>query len=174
MLYIVEGPDRSGKTSVGKAFAERLKIPYFKPNNDGRHLHDNEYSKKMLRYCDPYMAEFCKTMRVSCVIDRHYVTEWVYSHVLGRDVDEEGVWNSDRLFADVPATILIFKRASYDGVSDSDPRLDSTTLQKLADKYEEFAARTECVSHVFVFDRFDLPAMLESVLSRMGAQPCQP
>lgn len=167
-VLILEGVDRSSKTTVGKLLAEKLRIPYFKPINDKDALKDNDLSSKMLRVCDPYMVQFLKQTRHSAVIDRHFPSEWCYSHVLGRKIDEEAVWESDRLFSEIPATILIFKRKSYEGVSDEDDaRLNEDTLEKLSKQYEEFAKRSNCRCLVFEFDRFDPLQMTKVVLKKL-------
>lgn len=166
-VFIVEGVDRSGKSTVGKLIARALQIPYFKPMNDKDALKDNDFSSKMLRICDPYVVQLLKQTNYSVVIDRHYPSEWCYSHVLGRNTDEEGIWQSDRLFSEIPATILLFKRKSYEGVSDDDPRLNQETLEKLSKQYDEFALRTKCKVHVFEFDYFEPTRMTEIVLETL-------
>lgn len=121
----------------------------------------------MLKIADPYFVEFLKQTEHSAIIDRHYESEWCYSHVLGRETDEEGIWETDRLFSEISTTILIFKRKSYEGVSDDDPRLNQETLEKLAKQYDEFATRSKCRVLVFEFDKFDPIEMAKSVLKRL-------
>jgi thymidylate kinase len=166
-VYIVEGPDRSSKSTVGKLLAEKLRIPYFKPSNDSASLIDNDFSTKMLRYCDPYVVQLLEQTKHPIVIDRHFPSEWVYSHVLGRPLDEDSVWNSDALFSKLPTTILIFKRKSYVDVSDDDPRLNESTLTHLSKKYDEFVELTRCRTLAFEFDRFDPEGMTKTVLRRL-------
>lgn len=166
-LIIVEGVDRSGKSTIGKLLAQSLQIPYFKPANDKDALKDNDRTSKMLRICDPYMVDFFKQTKFSAVIDRHFPSEWCYSHVLGRETDEEGVWESDRLFSEIPAKILIFKRKSYEGVSDDDPRLNQEMLEKLSKQYNEFSVKSKCHVITFEFDKFEPAEMTKTVLKAL-------
>jgi thymidylate kinase len=166
-VLIVTGPDRSGKSTVAKLLSEELKIPYFKYSQDKKALSGSDMTSLMLKIADPYFVEFLKQTGHSTIIDRHYESEWCYSKVLGRQTDEKGVWESDRLFSEIPATILIFKRKSYEGVSDDDPRLNQETLEKLAKQYDEFALRSKCRVLTFEFDKFEPIEMTKTVLKKL-------
>ena len=170
LVTIVEGPDKSAKSTVGNLLAEKLNIPYFKYSRDKEALSGSEMTSQMLKYADPYFCDFLKQTKMSVVIDRHYVSEWVYSEVLGRETDEAGIRRTDELFSQIPATILIFKRKSYLGVSDDDPRLDSSTLERISQKYDEFSRWSKCRVLTFEFDEFNPEQMAKTVLKRLKKQ----
>lgn len=167
-ILIVEGPDKSGKSTVGKLIAKELNIPYFKPKNDKEALNlDTDFSSKMLQYCDPYFVDMLQQTKFSLVIDRHFPSEWCYSSVMGRKTDEERIWKTDELFSKISAKILIFKRNSYAGEQDEDVRINDKVLEKLSSKYDEFAKLTKCEKFIFTFDKFDSENMKNVVLETL-------
>ena len=168
-VILCEGTDRSGKSTIGKLISEKLNISYFKYTRDKEALSGSDMTSAMLKYTDPYFCDFLKQTKASVVIDRHYPSEWTYSQILGRKTDEDGIRRTDELFSQIPATILILKRKSYVGVSDDDPRLDSSTLEKISQKYDEFAKWSKCRVLTFEFDEWNPEKMVTEILFTLEA-----
>lgn len=168
LVLLMEGTDRSGKSTIGKMVAERLQIPYFKFARDKEALSGSEMTSMMLKYADPYFCDFLKQTKTSVVIDRHYPSEWVYSHALGRSTDEERIRETDRLFSEIPTTVVIMKRKSYVGVVDDDSRLDSDRLEMISKKYSDFAKWSKCTVIELEFDSWDPDEMAHKVILSLG------
>lgn len=169
LVLVMEGTDRSGKSTIGKLVAEKLNIPYFKYSRDKEALSGSDMTSQMLKYADPYFCDFLGQTKISAVIDRHYPSEWVYSGVLGRSTDEQLIRKTDELFSKVPTTIIVMKRKSYDNVTDDDPRLDSLTLKKISQKYDEFVKWSKCRVLTFEFEEWNPEKMVTEILFMLEA-----
>ncbi len=169
LVLIMEGADRSGKSTVGKLLAEKLNIPYFKYSRDKEALTGSNMTSLMLRISDPYVVEIFKQTKQSVVIDRQYPSEWVYSQALGRETDEKGIRASDALFAEIPAIVIVLKRKSYAGVTDDDPRLGADMLESISRKYDEFAKWSKCRVLTFEFDEWNPDKMVTEILFTLEA-----
>jgi len=169
-VLIFEGPDRSGKTTVAKLVAEKLEIPYFKYAADKKALSGSDMTSLMLRIADPYLVDFLKQTGHSAIIDRQFPSEWAYAQALGRDTDFEGIRQSDELFSQIPVTIVLLKRKSYEGVTDDDPRLNSERLELIKQKYEEFVKWSKCKVLSFEFDSWDPEKMTKEIIERINRQ----
>lgn len=81
-LFIIEGPDAAGKTTLATNLADRLNANIFrctwKPNL-GK-------SAALIEYFDNVLdnAEEALTRGRHMIIDRHWPSEWVYGKVMGR------------------------------------------------------------------------------------------
>ena len=78
MIYILEGPDRCGKTTLGKAIATKLK---------GNYIHASGHKSLMPGMTAFHsgildIAEWAQKQGISTVIDRLWVSEMVYGELL--------------------------------------------------------------------------------------------
>jgi len=150
--YIVffVGPDMCGKTQIAQAVAKQVGVPYFKASSE----HDSYLSSKVskreaflnqMRYADPRVFDILKQTHYSMIFDRGYPCEYAYSAVMGRETDMTMLLHMDEMWSTINAKIVFCNRSSYDGiVDDLDSSIQSPTLAKLHEVYEEFLMWTKC------------------------------
>lgn len=142
-IIIMEGPDRCGKTEVGKAVAEYFDIPYFKVSSEGENWRKEEGFLNALRYDQTYICEFLEQTGHSCVIDRAYPSEFVYSHIFNRHTDTDLIWELDDRFAKMGTTIVVCMRRFLPEIWD-DEHVPSEKFEALHGRYELFVRNTAC------------------------------
>jgi thymidylate kinase len=145
-ILIVEGVDMTGKSHIVKRLSCDLGLPRFKAANEHEtFLKSQDRFLHHLRYSDTRLVDFLAQTGHSVIFDRHYPSEYVYSHVLGRSTDHEMLKYVDSAYSSLKTKILICYRDSYVGIRDDlDPRIDQFILEKLDVKYREFAVWTKC------------------------------
>jgi len=140
-IYIFEGPDRCGKTEMATELAKRLDIPYFKAANE-----KENWTAGLLKdslWFDYTLPQFLKATKVSCVFDRSYPSEWVYSQVFGRKTNMNMLEKTDKQFADLGAKIFIPYRTDYTGYVDDVEEVNGR-FGDIHSKYLEFEYWTNC------------------------------
>lgn len=153
IVVAVEGPDLAGKTTFIDRLRETPQMqtwPVFKPNYPSAVLvdtHGTEIERISRAWGEGQVA--MKQAGLSFILDRCYVSSYVYSLVLKRTYDLEYVKDlADRLnpwivYLSTPADLLL-QRWEYRGDRMhsrlSKPEM-STRLMALHQTYEEWAAR---------------------------------
>lgn len=81
-LYILEGPDAAGKSTLATNMADRNNGNVF------RCTYNRKLGEVIVEYFDSVLdnAEECLARGRSMVIDRHWPSEWVYGGLQGRTV----------------------------------------------------------------------------------------
>lgn len=145
-VIIFEGPDKVGKTQIAQELSRRIGVPYFKNENEAKNFLDpKSYFVDTLRYADPYFISFLKQTGHSAIIDRHYMSEWVYANVFKRETDIYALHRTDQAMADMRAVMVICYRSDYVGKKDDlfPEMIDSERLQKLHDEYLRVASTSK-------------------------------
>ena len=165
-VLIVEGPDGSGKTEIGKALSKAVNAPYFKVTSEHDFWRSNKF-KEALEFDQSYISQFLEQTGLSCTIDRAWPSEWVYSLAYERHTNERVLYEVDRRFASFGTTIILCRRRDYSHVTDE--LVENSMLQELDAIYNQFAKWTACkVVEIFV-DDFDndiekqLPWLIERI-----------
>ena len=153
-VIIFDGPDRCGKSEMSKKLSLTLGIPYFKNESEWNAFsNDKEYFSNAMKYGDDFFYRFLRDTGVSCVLDRSYPSEWVYSKVYNRKTHEDSLEWVDQLASSIGVKIIIPYRSSYEGLRDDMHDIDDKHLQKIHEKYVEFLGWTKCsVLHLCVDD----------------------
>lgn len=151
-VIVMEGPDRCGKTNIGNALAANLDIPYFKMTTEYENWRKKDGFINALRFDQTYIGQFLKQTKHSCIIDRNYASEFVYSAVFKRDTDAKVLLEVDRLFASFGTTYVLCLRRDY-SKAEEDELVPKEKLIELDQRYKEFAMWTLCrVVPIFVDD----------------------
>lgn len=141
-IIIFEGPDRCGKTEMATELAKRLDIPYFKAKNEKENWERGVLKDSL--WFDYTLPQFLKATGVSCVFDRSYPSEWVYSRVFNRATNQLMLSETDRQFADLGALIIVPYRTSYEGITD-DVTAVNGRLEEISSMYlDRFMLWTSC------------------------------
>ena len=145
-VIFLGGPDRCGKTNIGRQLSILSGIPLFKPKEEHEvYLNNKDHFVQTLRWADPRVADFVGQTGQSVIFDRGYPCEWVYSRVFGRETDERALAKLDCLWKSLGAKIIVCNRSSFRGiVDDIDPGIDEGVLMKIQAEYDNFIEWTSC------------------------------
>lgn len=138
----MEGADGVGKTSIGMGIANSLDIPYFRMSTQHEHWRKGKF-KEALEFDQTYLTELLLQTKHSMVIDRGWVSEWVYSKVYGRETNQSILERLDWEWSALGAWIVIPLRRSFEGVR-GDELVMPDKLQAIQDAYLDFIDWTEC------------------------------
>ena len=143
-IFIFGGPDRCGKTTVAKALAKMLNIPYFKPTNQQWFaMNDPGAFAKQTEWGEPKMLDFIVQTGISVVIDRGFPCDWAYSKVLERDTAWQTIYALDDEYARLGATFVVMLRDTYNNVDEEWKKMTPEVLKELDHEYRNFAAMTK-------------------------------
>ncbi len=169
-IVFMIGPDRCGKTEIGKALSKRLGVPYYKAaaertafvSNQDRFIND-------IRYSCPARLDLLKQLGAGVVYDRGYPCEWVYSRFFERQTDETAITWLDEQYAEMGAVIVICHRQKgYAGiVDDLDPNIEVHALNELHDLYWDFSKVTKCRVLKLAVDDENLDRELADIINFM-------
>lgn len=172
-IVFLVGPDRCGKTEIGKELSRQSGIPYFKASSE----HDTFLSCRVtkreaflnqMRYADPRVFDVLKQTGHSIIFDRGFPCEWVYSKVLGRETDQQIIKHMDEMWASQGSLVVICQRSTYAGISDDlDPNIDSKVLSNLHDAYAEFASWSRCQILKLSVDDENLGREVSEIMERL-------
>jgi len=142
-VFIFDGPDGCGKTTLAKRISKELNMPYHKnPYEHGEWKHPDRY-KLMLRYTDLYFLTYLKNSRNDVCLDRSWTTEWVYSQVFNRGNDFEFLHKLDDLLSSIENSVLIITtRTNLPNQEDELEGINDNWF-KIRDKYEELSSWTK-------------------------------
>ena len=164
-VIIFEGPDGVGKTEIARALEKEIRIsslfpdepwktpiPYFRMGSQHENWRKGRF-KDALEFDQTYISEFLAQTKFSVIIDRAYPSEFVYSHVYGRETNMEVLRSVDEKFASIGTVIILLLRRDYSN-SRPDEVVENSKLQALHDRYNEFADNfTKCkVIRMYVDD----------------------
>lgn len=172
MIIIFEGPDMTGKTTIAKALAEYLDIPYFKNTLQSQAFlnwkddPDDNFFLGLIKYSDPYFISYLGQSGASVVIDRAYPSEWVYSALFKRETDQRGLQQSDEGYAALGAKIVITTRSTYTQDDDLAPDiLNASKITELDTLYDDFSHWTDCDTFKLNVDDEDIDAQISRIVN---------
>lgn len=139
-IYMLEGPDGAGKSTLGDALSNITNIPYYKPSV--KKFEDRRETRLITANGGDTLANYLLQTGNSVIFDRNYPSEWVYSRVFGVMADEVAIFDLDNKYADMRAIIIYVDRFSYEGVYLPDISQQQITLIK--GWYGRFMERTRC------------------------------
>lgn len=167
-VIILDGPDGTGKTHIGKELSWVTGIPYFKNKDEHKYfLKDPVYFIHAIRYVDTYFTSYLETSGASIILDRAYPSEWVYSTALDRPTDMGILRELDDRHAALGTHIVIPHRSDYALVKD-DYDVVNDNIRKIHDLYMEFAAWTKCSCLVLNVDDEDLTREVKDIMGFMS------
>lgn len=161
-LILMCGVDNCGKTEIAKALATRLgNYQYFKVKQERIHIEkvDHEILKQSHLLQLNFFYELARQVDFNIIMDRFFPSELVYG-ALFRKIDEEKIWEFDKLFAELGTKIIILQKRD-DGLEDE--LWTKEQLIAIKAKYLEFAAKTKCQVLVLDTDSEDLEWELKEI-----------
>jgi len=166
-IILLEGTDHCGKTEIATALAKILSgYQYFKVKQE--RIHIEKIAPEILKQAHllqlNFFYEFAKQVNFSIVMDRFYPSEFVYG-TLFRKINEEKIWEFDKLFAELGTKIIILQKQN-DKLEDELWTKDQLIAIKA--KYREFAAKTRCQVLVLDTDSEDLEWELSEISKFLG------
>ena len=155
-VLILDAPDNTGKTHIGKELSRITGIPYFKNADEHKYfLKDPDYFIHAIRYVDTYFTSYLESSGASVILDRAWPSEWIYSQALGRKTDIEILRELDVRHAALGTNIIIPLRSDYSNVKD-DYAVVNDNIKKIHDLYLEFSIWTKCHCMTLNVDDEDL------------------
>lgn len=106
MLILIEGIDKSGKTTFINNFCNRLSLPFYR-KNPPMSLKAEEYHSyfKGVAYA---LTELHNLLRFNVIVDRSFISDWVYSNKESQYLDFS-IWKEwEERFTLQKDTILIY------------------------------------------------------------------
>lgn len=161
------GSDRSGKTEIANALAEKLGISYFKNQQEIANFKtDESYFRNVLRYGCPILLDFIQQTGTSVIFDRNYACEWVYSQAMDRETYPRDLRWLDDEYAKLGAITIVCARKSYEGIIDDafPDDLNSKKLAEINQLYKEFCLWSNCKSFILYVDDEDLDREISDIM----------
>ncbi len=158
-VVIFDGPDGTGKTSIARALAKSIDVPYFKFGGEADYWRRGQF-RTALEFDQPFMLQFLQQTKTELIWDRAYPSEWVYASVFKRETNWNLIKQLDANYAELGAWIVVPLRTSYDD-NREDEFVPGYKLKELHNVYEDFCDNfTQCNTlrlYVDTFqDRLDL------------------
>ena len=169
-IFIFEGPDRCGKSSIAVELSEITNIPLFKASDQNdTFLNKQDKFIKDLRYADPRVADLLKQTGYSLIFDRAYPSEFVYSQFMNRNTDMKALKHVDDMYSDLGATIIICYRSSYVGIIDDlNSKIDENLLVDIDEAYKGFMKWTSCRTMLLNVDDENLHREINDIEIALG------
>ncbi len=138
MLLIFDGRDNVGKTSIAKAFSDRHEIPYFKHQGINKGNFKDESQNAISEANELYSIDLIAQAKITCIIDRHYPSDYVYSKMF-RNRDRASLRKvEDFLIQKIPKHLIVI--CHKDEVTAKSDDFVNVELQTVArDLFLEFA-----------------------------------
>jgi len=166
-LILMCGVDNCGKTEIATALAKRLPdYQYFKVKQE--RIHIEKIAPEILKQAHllqlNFFYEFARQAEFNVIMDRFYPSEFVYGSLF-RKIDEEKIWEFDKLFAELGTKIIILQKQN-DKLEDE--LWTKEQLIAIKAKYQEFATKTKCQVLVLDTDSEDLEWELNEISKFLG------
>lgn len=148
-VLIFEGHDRSGKTTIANRLAERFDTEVFTTNSKECFTDKGAFGKDSsgIALFNYHIASYCssliehKVLNKPIIIYRSFLSEMVYSKLLGRKTFEVINIATDIMYSRINATVILCKnnRESF-----NDELLDDKLIKKSVKLYDELKFDLSC------------------------------
>jgi len=136
----MEGPDRCGKTTIAKYLAKVYNLEYWRYSNVDETLRRNpDHWKYILRYYYSEIPEFAKMLEnqgSGLILDRNYITEWVYSKLFKRDTYPIILADLESQYAELGAVTIYCTKKKYDDFEDE--FVTKNQIDEIKELYENY------------------------------------
>lgn len=141
-VIIFEGPDRAGKSTIAEALAQKFETEVFMTNSKECFTDENIFSKDSsnIAIFNHYVASYTQELVESSKLDkpviiyRSFLSEMVYSELLGRQTDDAANFSTDLIFANMNATMAYCKNNKTSGFHDD--QLKDEQIAKSIELYD--------------------------------------
>ena len=104
MIIIFEGLDKTGKSTIAKALAKEMEIPYFKHSNQKQIFLTQDYKQAI--YEAHLLLDLIHQLKLSLIIDRHIASEYAYGLAFNRYFDMDQISEIDFKLSELGAKII--------------------------------------------------------------------
>jgi len=166
-IIIIEGHDGGGKTTISKELSNILNIPRFKYTQCEEHF-AAKYDFLLRTYFDQSMfIEFLEQTGYSIILDRCYPSEWVYSKVFARPMDEIFIDELDKKYAKLNTKIVICEKKNFIGEF-KDDYVKISEIVSIKKIYRRFINFTECETLLLDTAKQDLNGDIKKIIKFIG------
>lgn len=138
-IFMLEGPDGAGKTTLAKALSRLTNIPYYKPSVSGFEL---ERKTDLITNGGGFaVIDYLEQTGQSVIFDRNYASEYAYNMALYGKANLQGILDLDRRYAALGA-IFVECAETIPGVAV--PDVTEGQLKKVIELYNIFFDMTTC------------------------------
>lgn len=117
MIIHMEGPDRCGKTTIAKKLAKIYNLEYWRYSSVDETLRNdpNAFANILKYYYSqiPQFAEMLINQNSGLILDRNYITEWVYSQLFGRASYPGIVKQLEKKYSEMNGVIIYCWKEDY-------------------------------------------------------------
>ena len=166
-IIIFEGHDGSGKTILSNALSNYMLIPRFKYTQCEEHF-AAKYDFLLRTYFDQSMfIEFLEQTGYSIILDRCYPSEWVYSKVFARPMDEIFLDELDKKYAKLKPKIIVCEKKNFIGEF-KDDYIKISEIVSIKNCYRRFINFTECETLLLDTTKQDLDGDIKKIIKFIG------
>lgn len=142
MMIIVEGVDGTGKTTLCRELEGRLGFPLYKAEVTPQ---DESITVSASQAADVASIRMATVTKCDVILDRSFMSEWVYGTCYGRDVDTFVIEKLDSWCADAGALgIYLRPNAPWEAMHRADDHVKSEDeYRRLMDLYDDYVARSK-------------------------------
>lgn len=146
-IIILEGPDRTGKSFLGKIFHSIFDIPYYRGERSPASREElKTRAFEVAKIEMQQMHDILKQTGVSIVIDRWHLSELVYGKVYGRQFDENFIWDMDEKLADLGA-VVVYVSMPLEALKirwGEEKLVEFNEIQEIISQYERALKKSKC------------------------------
>ena len=162
---IFVGPDRCGKTEIGKELANVLKYQYYKNTSEGSFFSHEDKFDMLLRYHGPAFVSFLENIQISggLILDRFTPCEYAYAKTYGRSISEDIIWELDKRLAAIGTVIIFCEKDAY--TTFEDEYVKEIDVHRIKEWYKKYFEKTSMrVLHLNTTDE-NLTKQIETILN---------
>jgi len=146
-IIILEGPDRAGKSFLGKIFHSIFDIPYYHGERSPASREElKTRAFEVAKIEMQQMYDILKQTGISLVIDRWHLSELVYGKVYGRQIDENFIWDMDEKLADLGA-VVVYVSMPLEALKirwGEEKIVEFNEIQEIISQYERALKKSKC------------------------------
>jgi len=165
MIIIIEGVDKTGKTTLAKELAKKLGLQYFKSNLQKGHFNNNDF-KNALKYEGLFMIDFLEQVNINLIIDRSYPSEFAYARAYERETDDKILFELDDRCAKLGVLMIYCYKTDNDQYLNEltdEIIIDHTKMDLIKHCYDSFFKMTACKHLYLNMDSRDLDKQIYAV-----------
>lgn len=147
-VIILEGADRSGKTSISIELSRQLEIPRFK-------VQRNKYFWDVfcnINYLDEGVMQCIEQTGASIIFDRWIPSDYAYSKLFDRDISYRKIWEIDERLARLGAALIICHKQPEHFIADEEDKdfVNPSMYAKMFELYQEYSKQSKIKNIVFL------------------------
>ena len=156
---IIDGHDKSGKSTIARALSTALAIPVFKRTNV---KFSYDFAIDLLYSVEGY-CQFLEQTHYKVIFDRLYPSEYAYGITYKRNIMLEKILELDKRFAKLETVIIICEKSKKE--YETDELIEIEKYDELKFLFNQFLNMTSCKSLHLNTDNQNIKLQLKTILS---------